>query len=163
MPIESVASQFGRIEIHWNPDALGVLADGSRVQGAVTLLNLRKGRGATAGKSLAVKHIKKWLAGDLDALLHIPVLQAGTAYKQEVWNAMRLIPAGTVASYAELAAQTSSPKAVRATASTCATNQIPLIIPCHRVVRSDGHVGKYAMGSRIKIALLQHEGIEITS
>jgi methylated-DNA-[protein]-cysteine S-methyltransferase len=163
MPLECVPSAFGRIDVVWNPDALGVRADGSRVTGAVTHVDLRKSRGTAKGNSVAVKLLKKWLAGDTDALLEIPVLQAGTAFKQEVWNAMRLIPAGTVASYAELAAQTSSPNAVRATASACATNQIPLIVPCHRVIRSDGYVGNYAMGTDVKIALLEHENVEITS
>ncbi|MEY4347780.1 MAG: hypothetical protein RIS43_199, partial [Actinomycetota bacterium] len=156
-----IASPFGRIDFVWNPDALGTLADGTRVSGAVTHLEFRRGKVSSVAKSPAARMLKKWLAGEIDALLEIPVLQSGTAFKQEVWNVMRLIPAGTVSSYAELAAQTSAPGAVRAAASTCATNSIPLIVPCHRVIRSDGTIGNYALGVKLKSELLLHEGVEL--
>ncbi|MEY4323488.1 MAG: hypothetical protein RL410_1269 [Actinomycetota bacterium] len=162
MPRESIASPFGRIDFEWNPDALGTIADGSRVQGAVTRLEFRRGAVSSTAKSAAARLIKKWLAGDCDALLEIPVLQSGTAFRQEVWSAMRLIPAGTVSPYAELAAQTSSPLAVRAAASTCANNAIPLIVPCHRVIRADGSIGNYALGTALKRDLLVHEGVDIS-
>ncbi len=161
MARESVASPFGRIDFVWNPEALGTTADGTRVMGAVTSLEFRRGAVSTPAKSPAARLIKKWLAGDCDALLEIPVLQSGTAFRQEVWSAMRLIPAGTVSSYAQLAAQTSSPTAVRAAASTCATNSIPLIVPCHRVIKSDGSIGNYALGVKLKSSLLLHEGVTI--
>ncbi len=66
---------------------------------------------------------------------------------------------GTTASYAALARRAGSPKAVRAVGSTCATNPIPVVVPCHRVVRSDGALGGYRGGPAAKRALLELEGV----
>jgi O-6-methylguanine DNA methyltransferase len=161
MTREYVPSAFGTFVISWNDDALGVDAASRGHHGAVTHLDIVKRKLRARGNSVAFKAVNAWVDGDIDALLKVPVLQAGTAFKQEVWHHMRLIESGDVASYAQLAAKTSSPQAIRATASTCATNQIPLIVPCHRVIQSGGLVGNYAMGQDLKIALLEHEGVEI--
>jgi O-6-methylguanine DNA methyltransferase len=70
------------------------------------------------------------------------------------------IPRGEVRPYAWIAREIGSPKAVRAVGSVLAKNPIPLLIPCHRVVRSDGHIGDYAFGSEAKRAMLSAEGID---
>jgi O-6-methylguanine DNA methyltransferase len=70
------------------------------------------------------------------------------------------IPYGEVRSYAWIAREIGSPKAVRAVGSVLAKNPIPLLIPCHRVVRSDGHIGNYAFGNEAKRAMLSAEGID---
>jgi methylated-DNA-[protein]-cysteine S-methyltransferase len=67
---------------------------------------------------------------------------------------------GTTASYGTLARLSGSPKAVRAVGSTCATNPIPVVVPCHRVVRADGTIGQYRGGPAAKRALLDLEGVE---
>ena len=159
--MECLASPFGYVAFEWNPDALGVTANGEHVKGALTHLEIRQRGRVTSSRCAAARGIRRWLDGDFGALGDIPVLQPGTAFKQEVWQAMRLIPAGKVVSYAELAAQTSSPAAVRAAATACATNHIPLVVPCHRIIRSDGLVGNYALGASMKVALLQYEGVEV--
>ncbi|MFC4256358.1 bifunctional DNA-binding transcriptional regulator/O6-methylguanine-DNA methyltransferase Ada [Altererythrobacter xixiisoli] len=88
---------------------------------------------------------------------HIPLDVQGTAFQQKVWQELRRIPAGETRSYAEIAAAVGSPKAVRAAGSANGANNVAVLIPCHRVVRSDGSLGGYAYGLEIKRALLDKE------
>jgi methylated-DNA-[protein]-cysteine S-methyltransferase len=78
-------------------------------------------------------------------------------FRLEVLDRLRQVPYGERVSYAALAARTSSPKAVRAVGTACATNPLPLVIPCHRVTRSDGSVGAYLGGPDTKVRLLALE------
>jgi AraC family transcriptional regulator, regulatory protein of adaptative response / methylated-DNA-[protein]-cysteine methyltransferase len=89
--------------------------------------------------------------------LDLPLDLQGTAFQQRVWQALREIPAGKTASYAEIAGRIGAPKAVRAVAQACAANTIAVAIPCHRVVRNDGAVSGYRWGVERKSALLQRE------
>lgn len=82
----------------------------------------------------------------------------GTAFQQQVWAALRAIPPGATATYAEIAAAIGRPKAVRAVASACARNQLALAVPCHRVVPAAGGTGGYRWGAARKAKLLQREG-----
>ena len=81
----------------------------------------------------------------------------GTAFQQRVWQALRGIPAGKTASYAEVARRIGSPKAVRAVAQACGANNIAVAIPCHRVVKNDGVLSGYRWGVERKRALLEKE------
>lgn len=79
-------------------------------------------------------------------------------YRSEVLHHLATdVPYGGTASYAALAARTSSPRAVRAVGTACATNPLPLLVPCHRVVRSDGSAGRYRGGPEAKATLLALE------
>ncbi|MFZ1070905.1 MAG: bifunctional DNA-binding transcriptional regulator/O6-methylguanine-DNA methyltransferase Ada [Methyloceanibacter sp.] len=89
--------------------------------------------------------------------LDLPLDIRGTAFQHRVWDALRRIPAGSTASYAEIAKKIGAPKAVRAVARACATNRIAVAIPCHRVVRSDGGLSGYRGGVKRKRALLEKE------
>ena len=89
----------------------------------------------------------------------LPLDVRGTAFQERVWQALRQIPAGTTASYAEIAARIGSPRAVRAVAQACASNPLAIAIPCHRVVRSDGALSGYRWGVDRKRELLKREGI----
>ena len=89
--------------------------------------------------------------------LDLPLDVRGTAFQQRVWEALRRIPAGTKATYAEIARAVGAPKAVRAVAAACAANALAVAIPCHRVVRADGSTGGYRWGTGRKAALLAHE------
>jgi AraC family transcriptional regulator, regulatory protein of adaptative response / methylated-DNA-[protein]-cysteine methyltransferase len=89
--------------------------------------------------------------------LDCPLDIKGTAFQRRVWQVLRTIPAGTTASYAEVAARLGAPKAVRAVARACASNSIAVAIPCHRVVRSDGALSGYRWGVTRKKALLEKE------
>ena len=81
----------------------------------------------------------------------------GTAFQLKVWQYLQTIPAGSVQSYAEVAAGIGQPKAARAVASACAANRIAVVIPCHRVIRGDGNLGGYRWGFKRKRALLDAE------
>lgn len=89
--------------------------------------------------------------------LDLPLTMSGTAFQQQVWQALREIPAGTTRSYSELAQTLGKPQAVRAVASACAANKIAVLIPCHRVIRSDGALSGYRWGIERKQRLLERE------
>jgi AraC family transcriptional regulator of adaptative response/methylated-DNA-[protein]-cysteine methyltransferase len=89
--------------------------------------------------------------------LDLPLDVRGTAFQQRVWQALRKIPAGSTASYREIATIIGAPKAVRAVAQACASNPIAVAIPCHRVVRHDGALSGYRWGVERKRALLERE------
>lgn len=88
----------------------------------------------------------------------IPVDVRGTAFQERVWQELRKIPPGETRSYTEIAAAAGNAAAVRATGSANGANHVPVLIPCHCVVRSDGTLGGYAYGLDIKRALLEREG-----
>jgi AraC family transcriptional regulator, regulatory protein of adaptative response / methylated-DNA-[protein]-cysteine methyltransferase len=89
--------------------------------------------------------------------LDLPLDVRGTAFQQRVWQALREIPAGSTASYADIAGRIGSPGAVRAVARACAANPLAVAIPCHRVVRHDGGLSGYRWGVERKRELLQRE------
>lgn len=89
--------------------------------------------------------------------LELPLDLRGTAFQHRVWEALRRIPVGSTASYADVAKAIGSPKAVRAVARACASNRIAVAIPCHRVVGSDGSLTGYRGGLERKRALLARE------
>lgn len=87
----------------------------------------------------------------------IPLDVQGTAFQEACWKALRDIPPGETRSYAQIAAAAGNPKAVRAAGSANGANNIAVLIPCHRVIRSDGSLGGYAYGTAIKEELLKRE------
>ncbi|HLW91554.1 MAG TPA: bifunctional DNA-binding transcriptional regulator/O6-methylguanine-DNA methyltransferase Ada [Roseiarcus sp.] len=89
--------------------------------------------------------------------LDLPLDLRGTAFQQRVWDALRKIPAGETASYAEIAKRIGAPTSIRAVAQACSANTIAVAIPCHRVVRKDGDVSGYRWGVERKRALLAKE------
>jgi AraC family transcriptional regulator of adaptative response/methylated-DNA-[protein]-cysteine methyltransferase len=89
--------------------------------------------------------------------LDLPLDIRGTAFQQRVWQALRKIPAGSTASYADIANRIGSPKAVRGVAQACAKNSLAVAIPCHRVIRNDGALSGYRWGVKRKRALLKRE------
>jgi methylated-DNA-[protein]-cysteine S-methyltransferase len=84
-------------------------------------------------------------------------LRLSSGFRREVLGRLQAVDYGTTASYAALAKAAGRPQAVRAVGTACATNPLPVVIPCHRVVRSDGAVGNYIGGVEAKRALLTHE------
>lgn len=90
--------------------------------------------------------------------LDIPLDVRGTVFQEAVWAELRKIPPGDTRSYAQIAAAVGRPGAVRAAGSANGANPVPVLVPCHRVVRSDGSVGGYAFGETIKRELLRREG-----
>lgn len=87
----------------------------------------------------------------------LPLDAAGTPLQLEVWTALRAIPAGSTASYGQIAAAIGRPTAARAVARACAANPLAVVTPCHRVVRADGGLSGYRWGLARKRALLSRE------
>ena len=104
-----------------------------------------------------------YLAGELEALEEIVVSQPGDPSRQIAWQALRSIPAGSTISYRELGAlagladPATDPLGAKAAGAACAGNHVAVVVPCHRVVRSDGRLGGYLWGLARKSWLLEHE------
>jgi AraC family transcriptional regulator, regulatory protein of adaptative response / methylated-DNA-[protein]-cysteine methyltransferase len=91
--------------------------------------------------------------------LDLPLDVRGTAFQQRVWAALRQIPVGSTASYAEIASRIGAPNSARAVAQACGANVLAMAIPCHRVVATDGSRSGYKWGVRRKKNLLAREGV----
>ena len=105
-----------------------------------------------------LRHVVAVVEGEGDSSA-IPLDVRGTPFQEACWNALRQIPRGETRSYAQLAAAVGKPAAVRAAGSANGANRVAILIPCHRVIRSDGSLGGYAYGSEIKRRLLERERI----
>ena len=104
----------------------------------------------------AVTALLEYFSGSAP-VIGLPLDIRATAFQRRVWQELRAIPPGKTASYSDIAAKIGRPQAQRAVGSACARNPVPLIIPCHRALRSDGTLGGYRMGLARKAALLEHE------
>ncbi|QNO25706.1 bifunctional DNA-binding transcriptional regulator/O6-methylguanine-DNA methyltransferase Ada [Sphingopyxis sp. OPL5] len=157
--------------IHWAvvPTSLGEMLVAATTKG-VCRLSFAEGREALEKRFPAAELIEG--GSDFAALLkevvdaveapvngfdHIPIDVKGTAFQEAVWRELRKIPAGETRSYANIAAAVGKPKAVRAAGSANGANNVAVLIPCHRVLRSDGTLGGYAYGLPIKEELLKRE------
>jgi AraC family transcriptional regulator of adaptative response/methylated-DNA-[protein]-cysteine methyltransferase len=89
--------------------------------------------------------------------LDLPLDIRGTAFQRRVWKALLQIPAGSTATYSEVARRIGSPRASRAVGHACGANPIAIVIPCHRVLRTDGRLSGYRWGAKRKRALLRRE------
>ncbi|MFN3842766.1 MAG: methylated-DNA--[protein]-cysteine S-methyltransferase [Rehaibacterium terrae] len=91
----------------------------------------------------------------------LPLEVVGSAFQHKVWQALMRIPPGQTRSYGEIAAAIGAPRAVRAVARACAQNRLAVLVPCHRVIRSDGSLGGYRWGLPRKQALLAAEKADV--
>lgn len=101
--------------------------------------------------------LKSYFAGDITAIDDISVQTAGTLFQRSVWKELRNIPAGSAISYGKLAEKIARPKAVRAVGLANGSNPIGVVVPCHRVIGSDGSLTGYGGGLERKRWLLDHE------
>jgi methylated-DNA-[protein]-cysteine S-methyltransferase len=101
--------------------------------------------------------ITRYFDGDIHAIDDIPVRATGSGFQHRVWDALRTIPAGETTSYAQIAAEVGAPAASRAVGRANGTNPVPIVVPCHRVIRADGTLGGYGGGLDRKRWLLAHE------
>jgi methylated-DNA-[protein]-cysteine S-methyltransferase len=101
----------------------------------------------------------RYFTGEIGVLDTIPVELNGTPFQKNVWQALRRIPGGSTISYAELAKRIGEPSAVRAVGAANGANPVAVIVPCHRVIGSDGRLTGYGGGLDRKQWLLEHEGV----
>ncbi|MFI5395684.1 MAG: methylated-DNA--[protein]-cysteine S-methyltransferase [Candidatus Binatia bacterium] len=104
-----------------------------------------------------VTALERYYSGEITALDTIPVAFAGTPFQQKVWTALRTIAGGTTLSYGGLAKRIGAPTAVRAVGLANGSNPIGVVVPCHRVIGSDGSLTGYGGGLARKRWLLEHE------
>ena len=110
---------------------------------------------------LVTQELTEYFAGTRQKFT-VPLDLGGvTDFRAAVLRELADVPYGKTTTYAELARAVGNPKAVRAVGSACATNPLPLFIPCHRVLRSDGQLGGYRGGVEAKRFLLRMEGIDV--
>src|SRR6185369_5459798 len=105
------------------------------------------------------KEIDDYFAGDLRAIERIDCATNGTPFQQQVWNALRAIPVRTTWSYSALAARIGNASAVRAVGLANGANPIAVVVPCHRVIGTDGSLTGYGGGLARKRWLLAHERV----
>lgn len=108
------------------------------------------------------RYIDLYFAGDLSVLDHpVDLSLVNSDFQRRTLTHLRTVPAGAVISYQGLAAAVGHPDAQRAVGTTMATNPIPIFVPCHRVIKSDGTIGNYGGGVKRKIILLRNEGFVV--
>jgi AraC family transcriptional regulator of adaptative response/methylated-DNA-[protein]-cysteine methyltransferase len=108
----------------------------------------------------ALDTVRERIAGrKLDSALSLDL--RGTDFQREVWNELMAIPAGSTRSYLDIAQAIKRPKATRAVAQACGANPVAVVVPCHRVVMSDGSIGGYSGLPGVKKALLTAEGVAV--
>jgi O-6-methylguanine DNA methyltransferase len=113
-------------------------------------------RGDTPVLRAALAQLREYFAGKRRSF-DLPVEPAGTEFQQCVWSIVAAIPFGETVSYGGIAEQLGSPEKARAVGAAVGANPIPIIIPCHRVIGSDGSLIGYGGGLRMKVWLLRHE------
>lgn len=104
------------------------------------------------------QRIQDYFTGDLHAIDTLPVATAGTEFQRQVWQMLRTIPCGQIMTYGQMAAQLGNPGASRAVGLANGSNPISVVVPCHRVIGSNGTLTGYAGGVDRKRWLLIHEG-----
>jgi len=107
-----------------------------------------------------IRHLERYFAGDFDALDAIAVDTGGTPFQQRVWTELRKIRPGETVSYAQIAAAIGAPSAVRAVGAANGSNPVGIVLPCHRVIGSNGQLTGYGGGLDRKRWLLAHESAQ---
>jgi methylated-DNA-[protein]-cysteine S-methyltransferase len=115
--------------------------------------------GAGDDRSGLTERLRAYFDGDLDALADLDLDLRGTAFQRAVWNALRAIPAGQTVSYRAIAEAVGRPDATRAVGNAVGSNPVPIVVPCHRVIRTSGGLGGFGGGLDRKRWLLAHEGV----
>jgi len=139
--------------------------------GLLTHCHLLAGDGYAAGADArrewspllqrAARRIEAYFT-DAGAVFDLPLALDGTEFQRRVWEELVRVPLGQTVSYGELARRIDNPRAARAVGNAVGVNPLPLIVPCHRVIRTDGALGGYGDQSdhslALKVYLLKHEG-----
>lgn len=158
-------SPIGALTLASEGDALLALEFAERALGVRARLQAARagvepGEGSTPPSIAAA--LKAYFEGDATALDRLEARPAGTPFQRQVWETLRRIPAGHVWSYAQLARAVGRPRASRAVGAANGRNPVALVVPCHRVIATDGKLGGYGGGLHRKEWLLRHEHALIT-
>jgi methylated-DNA-[protein]-cysteine S-methyltransferase len=148
MSTRVLQSPFGTLTVHANARGLTAIDFGEGIE--------QPGEG-DAHLEQAVRELSAFFKRP-DAPFTVPLAPEGTPFQKAVWNLLREIPAGATWTYGELAAKLGKPGGSRAVGAANGANPIPIIVPCHRVVGTNGKLTGYAGGMEMKRALLRHEG-----
>ena len=126
-----------------------------------TLANWYPGASVEPGQDPggAVRVLSRYFSGDLRSVDEIGVELHGTPFQTRVWNTLRTVPAGSTTSYADLARRVGAPSAVRAVGAANGANPVAVVLPCHRIIGSNGSLTGYGGGLERKRWLLEHEGV----
>lgn len=153
-------SSLGAVLIAQSPRGVCAILMGDDPEALVRDLQDRFPKAELIGGDAGFEALVAKVVGFIEAPalgLDLPLDIRGTAFQQRVWQALREVPAGSTASYTEIAERIGAPKSVRAVAQACAANALALAIPCHRVVRNDGGLSGYRWGVERKRELLDRE------
>jgi O-6-methylguanine DNA methyltransferase len=159
----TVPSPIGPVYVAWNGRGVSTIAAAGDPAAFESRFRAEVGRPIRPAASVPARlqrAIERRLAGDRRAKIELD-LRGRTEFERAVWSKAQEIPRGEVRPYGWIAAEIGRPKAVRAVGSALGHNPIPLVIPCHRVVRSDGLIGQYSLGGPSnKRTMLAAEGLD---
>ena len=165
MPSASATTRYTEMESSIGTLALAGEGTGTRLRG-LRLIWLPGGSGTFRPEpgwvkdarpfGEAIRQLREYLAGTRDEF-DLPLAPAGTEFQQDVWRAVAAIPYGETRSYGDIARQIGRPEAVRAVGAANGSNPLPIVIPCHRVIGSDGRLTGYGGGLPLKKRLLALE------
>lgn len=158
---DEFASPIGRILFAAHDEGICALDYAGYEKRMEALLERRFGtvefrRGADPHK--LARRLGTYFAGDLQAFDGMPVSTGGSAFQEQVWKALRTIPAGHTWTYGQLADKLGRPRAARAVGHANSLNPVAIIVPCHRVIGASSALTGYAGGLERKQWLLRHEG-----
>jgi methylated-DNA-[protein]-cysteine S-methyltransferase len=158
--VATVASPVGPLTLAVRESRLCLLHFGADGAGAMSVLRrwypgqpVASGPGPTPVLLL----LNRYFGGEITALDSIDVELNGTAFQVRVWQALRQVRPGTTASYGEIARTIGTPSAVRAVGAANGANPVAIVVPCHRVIGTSGHLTGYGGGLERKQWLLRHE------
>jgi methylated-DNA-[protein]-cysteine S-methyltransferase len=159
----ALPSPVGEIQLVWDEEGRVRALDFSGYDARKQLLLERHyGKGVSTTPATPPRPItaalEAYFAGDFPALVSIPFAANGTAFQMAVWRALMDIPSGQTRSYADIARAIGNPAAVRAVGLANGANPIAIIVPCHRVIGTNGSLTGYGGGLARKLQLLQLEG-----
>lgn len=139
---------------------IGLVEIGGTPEGVTSLFFVEKRRAGASTNDVcdeAVKQVSEYFAGTRHEF-DLPVRLSGTEFQREVWRELKNIPFGQTVSYGDVARAIGKPSAVRAVGAANGDNPVSIIVPCHRVIGSDGGLTGYGGGLERKEWLLKHEG-----
>ena len=157
-------SPIGILPVAYSEDGVFFLELKSKLESFIGYL---RGRGLSPVKAekpprRLVEELDSYFSGRRVEFSYPVVFLWGTGFQRAVWNTIREIPYGETRSYAWLARRVGRPKAYRAVGNAVGANPVPILVPCHRVIRSDGSLGGFRAGLELKRWLLELEGVVLT-